>query len=172
MKHKFMHAFGLVVLGSVGLATSPADAVTTANGSYYATPSWDQQLPAPTRFVVLSNWNSEAVLDRETGLVWATKPGAGMASWSDALFECRTVVIGNRRGWRVPSQEELSTLLDPTQSAPALPAGHPFQGIGATDSFWTATTWENDPSQAYPVSFDSAFGNGTVNKTLGLLRFW
>jgi hypothetical protein len=46
------------------------------NGSYYANPSWDQELPAAQRFIVLSNLNNEAVLDRETGLVWQRTPGS------------------------------------------------------------------------------------------------
>jgi hypothetical protein len=46
-------------------------AQTASPGPYYAWPSWDQKLAASTRFVVLSNWNNEAVLDRETGLTWA-----------------------------------------------------------------------------------------------------
>jgi hypothetical protein len=51
-----------------------ARAQTTAVGPYLATPARDQKLQCDSlatcpRFVVLSNWNSEAVLDRETGLV-------------------------------------------------------------------------------------------------------
>ena len=63
--------FGCVAVGTLVLASGPAHAVTTSNGPYYATPSWDQQLQCDTtatcpRFIVLSNWSSEAVLDRET----------------------------------------------------------------------------------------------------------
>jgi PEP-CTERM motif len=61
------------------LASPSARAQTTAVGPYYATPAWDQTLPcsAPNncpRFIVLSNMNSEAVLDRESGLVWERSP--------------------------------------------------------------------------------------------------
>jgi hypothetical protein len=67
MKRSLSRTFGLISLGMIGLASGPAGAATTANGPYYATPSWDQTLPASTRFIVLSNFASEAVLDRETG---------------------------------------------------------------------------------------------------------
>ncbi|HEY2920960.1 MAG TPA: hypothetical protein VGK77_18415, partial [Candidatus Binatia bacterium] len=66
MKHKLSTTLGLIVLLTMALAASPAKAQTTAAGPYYANPSWDQQLPASTRFIVLSNWASAAVLDRET----------------------------------------------------------------------------------------------------------
>jgi len=49
MKHGLLYAFGLIVLSVVAFVTSPAEAAT-APGPYYATPSWDQQLPASTRF--------------------------------------------------------------------------------------------------------------------------
>jgi hypothetical protein len=75
MKHKLSHALRIGVLGVTGLTANLANAQTTAPGTYYAIPSWDQKLQRDTqatcpRFVVLSNWNNEAVLDRETGLVW------------------------------------------------------------------------------------------------------
>ena len=63
-------ALGLLLL----VATVSVNAQTVGAGPYYATPSWDQTLPSNTRFIVLSNMNSAAVLDRETGLVWERAP--------------------------------------------------------------------------------------------------
>lgn len=71
------------------LAVSPAVAQTTGNGPYYATPSWDQTLPSNTRFIVLSNFGGQAVLDRETGLVWEKSPSAAVGfTWDNAVFHC------------------------------------------------------------------------------------
>jgi hypothetical protein len=36
---------GCIVVATLAFAASPANAQTTANGPYYATPSWDQTLP-------------------------------------------------------------------------------------------------------------------------------
>ena len=33
-------------------------------------PTWSIKLPAAERFVILADFNNEAVLDKETGLVW------------------------------------------------------------------------------------------------------
>jgi len=68
MKQAPMYTAGIIGL-AIGIVAGSAVAQTTANGPYYATPSWDQTMPAATRFIVLSNMASEAVLDRETGLV-------------------------------------------------------------------------------------------------------
>ncbi len=78
MKRALSRTLALIGLGLATFAVTPAHAQTTAPGPYYATPSWDQTLPSNTRFIVLSNMNSEAVLDRETGLVWQRSPGLNL----------------------------------------------------------------------------------------------
>jgi hypothetical protein len=118
------------MLGICVLAAGRVEAQVSQNGPYYANPSWDQELPASTRFVVLTNWSSEAVLDRETGPVWQRSPSGFSANWFDALEFCNFFTFtGNRGGWRLPSIQELQSLIDPTQRNPALPAGNPFQGV-------------------------------------------
>jgi hypothetical protein len=84
---------------------------------------------------------------------------------------------GGRGGWRLPTQEELATLLDPTQSNPPLPAGHPFQGIAAGDQFWTASVFEGSLNAAYTIVF-SAVASGDIQVATGAdilfgeHRFW
>ena len=117
------------VIISLGLTASTALAQTTANGPYYATPSWDQTLPSNTRFIVLLNMNSEAVLDRETGLVWEKSPSQTTRNWNDSIEHCSVRNTGGRMGWRLPTMPELFSLVDPSQSSPALPVGHPFLGV-------------------------------------------
>jgi hypothetical protein len=76
MKRKMVLTVGGLVFGVCGIAVIYAWAQTVAPGPYYAMPSWDQTLPVATRFIVLSNMGSNAVLDRETGLVWERSPVA------------------------------------------------------------------------------------------------
>lgn len=148
MGHKLFYPLGLIMLATLALAATPARAQTTAAGPYYATPSWDQKLQCDTqatcpRFIVLSNWNSEAVLDRETGLVWERSPDGGTRDWDFALGHCNVTTVGNRMGWRLPTFQELVSLLDPSLFgivAPALPAGHPFRNLQLSESYWSATT--------------------------------
>ena len=130
----------LITSGLMASVFAPAHSQTPAAGQYYATPSWDQRLPPSTRFVVLSNWNNEAVLDRETGLVWQRTPSVPQASTgvqrSPAILSCWNVSTGGRKGWRLPRADELLTLGEPDAlGGSPLPAGHPFAGvIGGT--FW------------------------------------
>jgi hypothetical protein len=148
---------------------SPAGAVTTAAGPYYADPSWDQQLPAATRFVVLSNWGSAAVLDRETGLVWERSPDATQQIWDIAQIICGQKNVGGREGWKLPSIQELGSLADTTQSNPALPAGHPFTNVQSS-GYWSATTSALSSDDAWDIEF---FGGGISRITKSsTLRAW
>jgi hypothetical protein len=106
-----------------------AGAQTTANGPYYATPSWDQTLPAATRFVVLANFANEAALDRETGLVWQ-RSAFDVTALLYAERECHNARTGGKFGWRLPTITELGSLFDPSNTAaPYLPTGHPFLSL-------------------------------------------
>jgi len=141
----------LVILGTMAFSTL-AHAQTTSNGPYYATPSWDQKLQCDTqatcpRFIVLSNWNSEAVLDRETGLVWERSPDvSSLKTWFTARSHCLNRGSGARKGWRLPSIQELQSLLDPSipVGSLSLPPGHPFTNVRFEprnpDFYWSATT--------------------------------
>src|SRR5262249_41922 len=154
--------WGIFIIATLGLTSTLVQAQTTANGPYYATPSWDQTLPSSTRFIVLSNMNNDAVLDRETGLVWERAP-TGSGTWSAMTSRCLGLKTGGRYGWRLPIAQELASLLDtgfvanedPTvNSGPPLPAGPPLIGIPGIPAFtfyWTATSFDEDPNFAREV---------------------
>jgi len=152
----------LSLFASAFFVVSPVVAQTAANGPYYATPSWDQTLPVSTRFIVLTNMNSEAVLDRETGLVWEKTPNAALQTIATAWQRCVQAATGGRMGWRLPKSDELFTLLDPTQRQSsfgrpaALPVGHPFVGTGGTPNYWTvdqdAPPFNNNINLIYVVA--------------------
>ena len=85
-----------------------------------------------------------AVLDKETGLVWEKSPDATRRTWLDAIYYCYTKTVGGRKGWRLPTVEELASLIDTTQSNPALPSGHPFNV--QTYGCWSSTEYVDAPN--------------------------
>ena len=142
-------------------------------------PSWDDQINMPSRFKVLKEFNDAAVLDKETGLVWEQSPDTGERTWVNALAHCYTREVGGRRGdrgdliiggrrlgWRLPTIEELASLIDPTQSNPALPSGHPFSNVQSS-LYWSATSNASSTSNAWGVYLS---GSGVTNdgKTVAL----
>jgi len=165
MRQRLIYASVLLVVGILTLAARTAIAQTTAVGPYYAPPAWDQKLQCDTlttcpRFVVLSNWNGQAVLDRETGLVWERSPDPTLRPWDFALLHCVTRVVSDRSGWRLPSIQELLSLRA-AASGSTLPPGHPFSNVDLT-YYWSATT---TGIYAYISEFSFTSGDGVTAHT-------
>ena len=115
----------------------------------------EEQISAPDdRFVVLVDWNSEAVLDRKTGLVWERAPNVSFTNWSGAQNRCENLLLGKHKGWRLPTIFELATLVDPNvpSPGPTLPAGHPF--TVASSFYWSATSDITNDANAWGVGFN------------------
>src|SRR5215831_11984712 len=107
--------FGMFIVAFL-ISSTASRAQTVSAGPYYAMPSWDQTIACTTssncqRFVVLSNFNNEAVLDRETGLVWERTPDVStLYNWGNAPHGCIGKPIGGRVGWRLPTVSEMGSL--------------------------------------------------------------
>ena len=115
-----------------------------------------------------SSVSDDLVLDRETGLVWARDANLkGQQNWLDSSTSCREIILGNRIGWRLPTIEEISSLVVPSRSDPALPDGHPFVNVqaGAGDVYWTKTNHENPDAAAWVV-YMSEGRAGLLTKSL------
>jgi len=94
--------------------------------------------------------------DNERGGKWrygrrnANVPGESLP-WDDALNYCaEKVSLGNLKGWHLPTKEELTSLVDPSQKHPVLPKGHPFVNVKYT--YWTSTVYKDYPDDAWYVS--------------------
>jgi len=119
-----------------------------------AVAAWNRTFPSASRFVVLSDLNNEAFLDRETGLVWnrnVTFPNGVFPSgnWTWAARSCYDDTIGGRGGWRPSTVEELTTLVPPTGVQPFPPDLVPS---GIASFMWTSTTVAGDTSKAWALS--------------------
>lgn len=162
--------------GAVPILLSCVVVALAASGAAGASgpPGWDRVIPnGAARFKILTQFAGEAVLDRETGLVWQRSPSAvSLFDWATSTALCIGTAIGGRRGWRLPSAWELMTLKDPAQSSPALPPGHPFQDVAVGVIYWTATAAAGDANGALALSFSSG-GQGiiTTAKTGSGLRW-
>jgi hypothetical protein len=147
-------AFGVCV-ASTSLAARSAGAQGPA--AAMPVPTWDRQIEGPRRFRVLKDFDDEAVLDRETGLVWERFPSDlngdqvitipdDEADWIGARGACVEKDVGNRKGWRLPAIYELLSLIDPSvPDAPKLPDGHPFIDVQSPGNYWSATTDALEP---------------------------
>ena len=136
--------------------SAQAQTATSSAGPYYASPSWDQKLASAARFIVLTNWSSQAVLDRETGLVWqsALTPWdtfGGASQW------CLTSTAGGRAGWRLPTIQELFRTVVNGSSGMAQVVDSPFTFMpsrGVRFTVWTSTADAAVGGKVFSVYFD------------------
>ena len=111
------------------------------------------------------------VKDNLTGLIWlknancsatlggVTNPGSGL-SWANALTWSNNLAGGSCGltdgstvgQWRLPSRNELSSLVDRSNSSPALPAGHPFTAAQSNNFYWSGSSYAGNSTYAWVVS--------------------
>ena len=85
----------------------------------------------------------DLVDDRLTGLCWSrcADPVAGPLDWGRALSAIRhlnKISFCGQSDWRLPTINQLASLVDCARHTPALPGDHPF--IRLHDGYWSSTT--------------------------------
>ena len=132
-----------------------------------------------TRFV---DNNDGTVNDKLSGLVWLKNAACFSASnWTAALASANQLANGacglsdgsTVGQWRLPSSGELESLVDVSQSNPALSINHPFSNVGTT--YWTSTTYRGVTSEAWVIRFtDGRYINDGVGnlKSTSLNLVW
>jgi hypothetical protein len=99
------------------------------------------------RFTIQAD--TDCVLDNMTGLIWARNPNPGGAmTWADAIAYCKNLTYGGQSDWRLPTRDELNSLVDVRYSIPPLcnTAGtgqwtnnDPFTGVQSY-YYWSGTS--------------------------------
>jgi hypothetical protein len=146
----------LSIAGSLEPPTTAVDSSGNPVPTVQIPPTWSQKLQCDTtacpRFEIVMD--GAAVLDKETGLVWEQSPDTGTYSWLSAYGHCYGLVLGNRKGWRLPTVEELTSLVDPTvpSPGPTLPSGNLFANVQPAE-YWSITTSPLSSTNAWVVYF-------------------
>jgi hypothetical protein len=153
-----------LTLGAACAAT-PANAVDLR--------SWDQKFnSAANRFVVLTAFDDEAVLDKETQLVWQRTPYSSLSAvWPAAHHICDRAAIGGRFGWRLPSIHELVSLLESRNGVYKLQDGHPFLDVSAS-MYWSSTPYPTSINIAEVLGFGASQPVGLQGSGSSTPRIW
>jgi hypothetical protein len=136
--------------------------------------NWVDHTPNP-RFAIYDpgtpgDDTDDVVLDKETGFVWERSPSTTPADdWHFALGMAYHMHMAGRKGWRLPTIEELASLVDPVYS-PSLPNGHPFINVQPSN-YWSSTTTSFSTTWARSVNFaDGSVTNG--DKLTSVFHMW
>lgn len=123
--------------------------------------------PAP-RFMP----HADGVIDQLTGLLWQTQANLGGQAlvWKEALA---TVAALNRaqtaHHWRLPTINELESLVDCARHSPALPNAHSF--IDLQSVYWSSTTSLFEPDWAWALYLDKG-ATGVGQKRFAQFSVW
>jgi hypothetical protein len=105
------------------------------------------------------------VRDNLTGLIWTRNANlsGSKKSWANAVIYCNELVYGGQDDWRLPTVNELQSLIHAGYSAPALPNtqgtgkwtnGAPFTNVQSA-YYWSSTTYASIPDRAFDADLSS-----------------
>jgi hypothetical protein len=99
------------------------------------------------------------VFDTKTKLTWQQTVPAATYAWAPAQTYCKTLSLAGT-GWRLPTRKELQTIVDYSQSNPAIdPTAFPATPAA---SFWSSSPVAGSPANVWNVNFD--YGNTSSNR--------
>ncbi|WP_243311221.1 DUF1566 domain-containing protein [Fundidesulfovibrio agrisoli] len=101
----------------------------------------------------LDNGNGTAK-DQITGLTWQTAGASGVdgRTWDEAVTACQNLSLGSVSGWRLPTEQELLSIVNygPYNWATTLPGPDPD---GAP--YWSSTSMAGATGEAWTVDYSS-----------------
>jgi len=94
------------------------------------------------------------ILDRKTGLLWlkSGKSTLGAITWQEAGAFCSGLQYAGFTDWRLPTKEELASIVDTANQSPALPMQSPFENVVTFLDYWTQSDHTHGPGYAWAVN--------------------
>ena len=103
------------------------------------------------------------VTDRATGRLWQQADGGEM-TWEHARDYCAALSLGGKTGWRLPSNQELFTILDHSRGKPAIDTSV-FTSTDA-EYWWSSDRRADDPSRIWSANAGGGTGPHPMKETI------
>jgi hypothetical protein len=145
----------LLFLGFASIATSLPEKLVRADsdaGTDAALPDGGRDAASVGDGGGVGRYESKdgAVFDKSTKLTWKVEISSTPVGWAAARDYCHELELGGG-GWRLPSVNELQTLIDETANDPAIDL-QAFPGT-PSDYFWTSSILPHFESFVWTVYF-------------------
>jgi len=108
------------------------------------------------RFIIKNN---EMILDTQTNLMWASKDNGSDINWENAKSHCENYRGGGFKDWRMPTQDELASLYNGSNTRPA-PCYRSFDIHVATEliDITCFAPWASETRDADAAHFNFVLG--------------
>lgn len=91
--------------------------------------------------------------------MWQSGVAATTMTWQDALAFCEDLTLAGSSDWRLPNHKELASIVDPSQSNPAISS---LFAARPAAQFWSSTPTPNFDGTGYALDFASG-SHSTIN---------
>jgi len=108
--------------------------------------------------------DDETVTDNVTTLMWQQEDDNKTRTWAEAITYCKGLSLAKHADWRLPSVQELKSIIDDSTTNPAIDATY-FPNTNSS-YYWSSTTYASYTSIAWNVSFSDGYA-GSYGKTYG-----
>ncbi len=110
---------------------------------------------------------TDTVVDNVTGLEWQKTDDDTPRNWSIAKQYCYSLIEDGHYDWRLPTREELRSIVDYGTSSPAVNSVA-FPDTDSSD-YWSATSYDNGDN-VWVVSFDNGNDSFPIKSSLNYVR--
>jgi hypothetical protein len=108
------------------------------------------------RFTDLGN---RTVRDNHDGAVWQQEVDAGYYTQAEAIAYCAALILDGA-GWRLPTVDELWSLVDTTRTNPSIDPTY-FPGT-SSEYFWSSSSVAGWPTDGWNVVFNIGYVDSSV----------
>ena len=129
---------GTIRVTATGAKSSPTEVTVT-------------QAPPISSYV--DNGNG-TVTDTSSSLIWQQATAPNTYNWDQAISYCESLSFAGYTDWRLPTLDELKTLVDSTQTPPTI--NQMFFPDTRSSFYWSSITYANDARAAWGVRFSHA----------------
>jgi hypothetical protein len=105
------------------------------------------------------------ILDTTTNLLWQQSHSEEKMCWEEAKEYCKSLTLAGHSDWRLPTIEELETLIDKKYK----PSIDPIFKCNP-DWYWSSSTYDSYPDDAWLVYFDGGNVNNDNEVSGGFVR--
>jgi len=112
----------------------------------------DNQTPCKKCAGFIVNTNG-TVLDNTTNLTWQQEIPEGTFNWKQAKEYASQLNLGGYNDWRIPTREELQSLVDFIKVNPAIDV----EAFPTSAYFWSSSPLANSRDYAWYVGFSNGF---------------